>query len=587
MMEHVTELSAQGSAGQVSGAERHGQQSQQRKSRSLNAPFHSNVNVDEPDNEEEEPDYDSDILTDSDEDADSDDDDDDEAGNDDGEEGEKDGWEFDETYVNFLNSVLFDEELLDDDDDDAEDYKPDDLKEDEELDDDEIYHEGTGRLGKHELMELMDGCLQTIAGEAPAQQSVGVLGDIGERAATVPKSPAKVSSSSKQDAPRVAFSRIDQAEMEADTEAEPWQTCPSMSLMGFPENSSADQYYQDDDVSEALGHRMDASQQVDDVPVSQLDGKVTRVPSDNKRQGNAMSRIVSQMFTEERPEVCIDGMPVEVVRKLAARQMSMASQLLLQMMLVSAEDSECHTQCIHWISDLAANRDMSVKKATLMSVSMKPILKTKVSVGSHGSNYHESDSTARDGSIFPRPSNSGADAEADANDVGTIDESSNISIAESYNARITRGVMKRTFGGPHRTTTTYSVLDLPLISKLGESISLVQRARHDSASAIKQSLERSFTYSGSLSNLDRQDSYSTAMTSLQNQIAGLCQRTGMRYWSCLVPSCNYPLNQEFMDRAFNGDTCGGDSGTLPRYRRTIESFSSTLSRYGTFAKAAL
>jgi hypothetical protein len=128
-----------------------------------------NEDEDSEDDEENDPDYDSDVLSDSEEsDSDSDNyenEDEEEEGEESAEDDEGNVWENDEAYVNFLNALLSDDVILEDDD---EEYKPDDAKEeDETLDADEIYHEGTGRLAKHELIELVDGCLQTIAGEAP------------------------------------------------------------------------------------------------------------------------------------------------------------------------------------------------------------------------------------------------------------------------------------------------------------------------------------------------------------------------------------------------------------------------------------
>lgn len=44
-----------------------------------------------------------------------------------------------------------------------------------------------------------------------------------------------------------------------------------------------------------------------------------------------ISNLVRQIFSGEKPSaVCVDGMPVDAIRKLVARQMGMASQLLVQ-----------------------------------------------------------------------------------------------------------------------------------------------------------------------------------------------------------------------------------------------------------------
>lgn len=516
---------------------------------------------------EEEPQYDSDILTDSDEDEIDGDSDDESSSDEEDNEESSEGWEFDETYINFLNSVLFDEELVDDEDD-AE-YKPEDGKDEEELDDDEIYHEGTGRLGKHELMELVDGCLQTIAGEAPAIAAASVGGDPSDRSAT--KSSAKTSAIRSSD--QGILGSADTVNVQDDeTNGEAWQTCPSMSLMGFPEDYRSEEgYAPDDGVADEAD---DAQQSCHGEGHSLGDNAGNKSPkpqsADQRKQGtSAMSRIVNQIFTEDKPEVCIDGLPVEIVRKLAARQMSMASQLLLQLMLLSAEDSDCHSQCIHWISDLAANRDLSVKKATLMSMSMKPILKTKgnTSGSSSAAAVIEQEETSLGkslGSIY---------ADGTKNNMINADDTSNLSTSEPDNARITRGLMKRTFGS--RTTTTYSVLDLPMISKLGESIALIQRARHDSATFIHQSLERSYVFSGSVTGADKQAVYMTALQILQPQILTVCQRTGMRYWSSLVPNEQFPLSQEFLDRSFQPDLHLGAALSI-RQLRTLDSFPSTM-----------
>lgn len=61
---------------------------------------------------------------------------------------------------------------------------------------------------------------------------------------------------------------------------------------------------------------------------------------------SVLSSLISQILTgQKKPaDVCVEGMPVNAIRRLVARQMSMASQLLVQILLQADERSECFTK---------------------------------------------------------------------------------------------------------------------------------------------------------------------------------------------------------------------------------------------------
>ena len=68
-----------------------------------------------------------------------------------------------QTYEEFLNSMM-DTDDCNDDDEDEEEYRPDEIKDDDK---EEQYCASKERVTKKELQELFNGCFETIVGELP------------------------------------------------------------------------------------------------------------------------------------------------------------------------------------------------------------------------------------------------------------------------------------------------------------------------------------------------------------------------------------------------------------------------------------
>jgi hypothetical protein len=578
-----------------------------------------NEDEDSEDDEENDPDYDSDVLSDSEEsDSDSDNyenEDEEEEGEESAEDDEGNVWENDEAYVNFLNALLSDDVILEDDD---EEYKPDDAKEeDETLDADEIYHEGTGRLAKHELIELVDGCLQTIAGEAPVVPAgVETTGNIAlTEGGNATRSPGKHTQSSSRASVSKSSSpsKTQRALFQSDTTGvadNEWRSGPSVSMMDYSHAKNSDNRAGVTFVSVEKGTGSPPKSPSNSKTATTIDQSQSAASADATKakppsgssSSSMMSRIANQIFTDNRAEICVDGMPVEVIRRLVARQMSMAAQLLMQVMILSSDDSECHGQCVEWLADINAHRDASVRKATLMAHSVKQLLTVPPSIQTQRAGVGYSAGTVAVGgdrgqsplSIDGDNSNLSAGSGLSALLASDPSLSKGAAAAMLLNARITRSIMKRSFGGSrlsHRHCSS-SVLDLPMLNCLTESLELLRTVRMDTQHHIKQSLERFATAAGAvplsptkrgrsarLNNSSNSSStstsygyehsinpnnstpptidtfiktaYETALLQLRAQMGHLAARTGMRCWECLIPKPHYPLALDYYNEAMS------------------------------------
>jgi hypothetical protein len=69
-------------------------------------------------------------------------------------------------------------------------------------------------------------------------------------------------------------------------------------------------------------------------------------------------------------QVCVEGMPVEATRTLIARQMGMATQLLVHILLLADEKSECFTKGYSNLFELSNMRESALKKARLVEMNL-------------------------------------------------------------------------------------------------------------------------------------------------------------------------------------------------------------------------
>jgi hypothetical protein len=87
----------------------------------------------------------------------------------------------------------------------------------------------------------------------------------------------------------------------------------------------------------------------------------------NSSSMNLLSSVVSQFVAGQKQlsETFIDNLPVNCIRKILARQMSMALQLLIQILLQAENHSECFDKCYQHLLILSNLRNSAVKKAKL------------------------------------------------------------------------------------------------------------------------------------------------------------------------------------------------------------------------------
>eukprot|EP01041_Mallomonas_annulata_P013104 gene13104-27667_t len=100
-----------------------------------------------------------------------------------------------------------------------------------------------------------------------------------------------------------------------------------------------------------------------DTPSSPISPQSSRkLNQDNHKEflknNTTISNIVRNLLSGNNiSDLCVDGMSVDTVRKLLARQMSMASQLLIQMLLIADQSSECYKQSYSRLFELSNHRE--------------------------------------------------------------------------------------------------------------------------------------------------------------------------------------------------------------------------------------
>ena len=223
------------------------------------------------------------------------------------------------------------------DEEDEEEYRPQhlDSNDDEDYDDDDDDDDGLIKVARRELEDLVDGCWQTVAGE-PLQYG---------------PSDCEVSGSQKsRGLKRSRCSFIDASSLSGQEST------------GTGENS----------LSHIAGKSSSRPSKLPFPHPNRLNPPPNRVQGQQSGGQSLISNLVRQIFSGEKPSaVCLDGMPVDAIRKLVARQMSMASQLLVQMLLSSEDRSGCFSSCYTSLMELSNQREQALKKAALLQMNMK------------------------------------------------------------------------------------------------------------------------------------------------------------------------------------------------------------------------
>lgn len=424
----------------------------------------------------------------------------------------------DEDYGNFLRSVFCDDEGEQSsfslaDEDDEEEYRPQylDSNDDEDYDDDDDGDDdGLIKVARRELEDLVDGCWQTIAGE--------------------PLHYASSESSANQKKRGLKRGR---------------------SLHATDENSfSKESSY-------------DGNNSISNSVTKEFGGRPNKLPSPHREnphpppprgQGqqiggqSLISNLVRQIFSGEKPSaVCLDGMPVDAIRKLVARQMSMASQLLVQMLVSSEDRSSCFSSCYTSLMELSNQRENALKRAALMQMNMKNL---KVAAFQKIAQLSQQPSDGIDSSPAEMRLTR-AVAERQSKALGSSSRSTSlfdvpmlVDITELFQAiDLSRREMKA-----HIAKSSTAYLPRPsrfnAVSAAAASIVATDdlfRSRSDALTALKTQMERIASPTSATSPAASSSSFSSSTSS--NPLSAL---TKMRVWKCLIPTASSPLGGGMM-----------------------------------------
>ena len=89
-----------------------------------------------------------------------------------------------------------------------------------------------------------------------------------------------------------------------------------------------------------------------------------------------MSSLASQLLAAEKPtDILVGGIPIAALKSLVARQMSMAAQLLVQLILHAPEDSTVYQDAYNAFLELSNMRIRAVKQMALLHMNMKNLSK--------------------------------------------------------------------------------------------------------------------------------------------------------------------------------------------------------------------
>ena len=436
----------------------------------------------------------------------------------------------DEEYGNFLRSFFCENNgtksplFPDDDEEDEEEYRPLCVDSNDDDDDDEEDDDGFIKVARKELVDLVDGCWQTIAGEPVQIAAQTTDGLTNQKGRGIKRKSSKLSVTGKS---------IDDDE------------CPDDEL-----NSGVNipmSFSRDSDGSSKILSPLLSNDYVPfaDIGTHQSTFSNTRSKALGQQTSgqSLISNLVRQIFSGEKPSaVCLDGMPVDAIRKLVARQMSMASQLLVQMLLSAEDRSLCFNTCYTSLMELSNYRERALKKATLLQMNMKNL---RVAAFQKIS-----------------PPNQGA-----AMNSCRLNQSSNNIDTSPAEMRLTRAVAGRQSKALGSSARSTSLFDLPMLLDITELFETIDLSRREIKAQIASSASQSSvspcttdstasstrfispadtlfrSRAAALMALKSQMQRTTSFSTSTRTVSAL---TKTRVWECLVPSPNSPLGEDLM-----------------------------------------
>jgi hypothetical protein len=206
-----------------------------------------------------------------------------------------------------------------------------------------------------------------------------------------------------------------------------------------------------------------------------------------------LSQFVNQIFKMgTSSDICIEGLPVNTIRKIVARQMSMAIQLLVQILLLSCSP-DIEMKCFSNMMEISNLRESILKKAHVLQMTIKNI-----------SHYQRSKQIKADNN----------------NNNNSNDDVCNTPVV-TEDVRITRSYKS--------TDRCYSIFDIPCLSQgLTLFFSEIDTLRKECQSSITTC---------TTSNISK-------FEVLQDKLPQLMTKLQMHTWKCLLPDINYPMTEE-------------------------------------------
>lgn len=436
----------------------------------------------------------------------------------------------DELYENFIQQyILTNEEgeasnLLhndETDEDDEEDYEPDESEsdgdDDDDQDDDDLEADGN-RVQKKELRELLNDCWLTIADA-----------DI-----TLPE--------------------YDYSDRDSNN------TFPSTASQPYYDEHRAYGYQDPHPTDAAYMSPRPASANSHGVP-----GHFSPNKEKHKANANLVSSFVTQVFAGNKPsEICIDGVPVGAIRKVVARQMSMSLQLLIQILFLAENRSECWKLAYSSLLHLTNLRESAVKKAALLQMNMENVAALRnfnVNEKQNGmlrnNEYKQLFDEVRPhlmhGQHHGQPRNNGNTQDI----LGTNDLYNHVGVANKLdnqnvgmNRRMTRSTL---INYNSRSNRTSSIFDIPVLFRIGD---LMMRIDHASKriNRFKQTQLRSSTpleavaptvaAMTALTNIDASERHKL-LAYCEKEVEEICHQLPIKAWQCLIPKANYPFRESY------------------------------------------
>ena len=329
--------------------------------------------------------------------------------------------EDEEEYNPDLQEEEDDEEEEEEEEDDEDDVEDEEVEETD--DDDESNLRGLKKVGKHEVQDLVDGCWKTLLGGNPNDSQLTSNYNNEENVdrnrtfnpnqnSTSSYKPPKLSNTShfpsfefeaENDILSVTTydsddykSNIVPSDLKTKKGSKNTKTKAKSAALLKKQNTikkstkKASEVNQSSSSSSLPNNDAMRNMDIEQEYINENDHKDYDTNSANtyqkkyykklNKEQKSISKIVNQLFSSDLKlsELNIDGYPITGYRKIVARQLSIASQLLLQLFLsISNKDSAEFRQCQEFYNQLSRHRQKSLQRSVLIQMNVNNLITFK------------------------------------------------------------------------------------------------------------------------------------------------------------------------------------------------------------------